>query len=126
MVDVIATSIQYILSIVSKKWVVDIYIELLEGRKRFSDLENISESFSSKVLSDRLKELDHQNIIEKIIINMMPLKAKYQLTDKGRALNNIFYEIFMFALENYNSELKLENYNTNLILEKLKEDLGIE
>lgn len=72
-------------------------MELFKERKRFSDLLEIDSSLSSKVLSERLKELFDNNIIEKIVINMIPFKFKYQLTEQGRALNKIFFECAQYS-----------------------------
>ncbi|MHA1984239.1 MAG: winged helix-turn-helix transcriptional regulator [Candidatus Hodarchaeales archaeon] len=85
------------LDLLSKKWTVDILSELLTGRKRYSELLEINPSISSKVLSERLKELYKEEIIDKIVTNIMPLKAKYQLTEKGRLLKNILFELAVFT-----------------------------
>lgn len=83
--------------ILNKKWTIEIILELFKGRKRFSDLLEIDPSLTSKVLSERLKALYKEGIIEKIVINMMPLKLKYEITEKGKLLNRIFFEIALYS-----------------------------
>ncbi|MHA2252421.1 MAG: winged helix-turn-helix transcriptional regulator [Candidatus Kariarchaeaceae archaeon] len=85
------------LSLLSKKWVLPIVMQLMDGRKRYSDLLEELENISGKVLSERLKELSEEGIITKIILNAIPLKVKYLLTDKGRTLNRIMFELSVLA-----------------------------
>ncbi len=86
------------LAFLSKKWTVNILLDLMDGRKRFSELLNSNESISNKVLADRLKELVEDNYIQKIVINMIPLTATYQLTEQGRRLNRILFELAVSAV----------------------------
>ncbi|MHA2172226.1 MAG: winged helix-turn-helix transcriptional regulator [Candidatus Kariarchaeaceae archaeon] len=86
------------LAFLSKKWTVNILLDLMDGRKRFSELLNSNESISNKVLADRLKELVEDNFIQKIVINMIPLTATYQLTEQGRRLNRILFELAVSAV----------------------------
>jgi DNA-binding HxlR family transcriptional regulator len=97
MLDLKESPVHVSLDLISKKWTVDIINELLTGRKRYSELLEINSSISSKVLSERLKELYKEEIVDKIVINIMPLKAKYQLTEKGRLLKNILFELAVFT-----------------------------
>ncbi|MHA2363197.1 MAG: winged helix-turn-helix transcriptional regulator [Candidatus Hodarchaeales archaeon] len=105
--------IHYSLELISKKWTINILNELFTGRKRYSDLLEANPSMSSKVLSERLKELYHQGIVDKIVINIMPLKSKYQLTHKGKALNKIFFELAIFSSIYYSEKIFGEKQNTN-------------
>ncbi|MFX0095442.1 MAG: winged helix-turn-helix transcriptional regulator, partial [Candidatus Hodarchaeota archaeon] len=68
------------LQLISKKWTTEIITELMKGRKRFSDLLEANPNLSSKMLSERLKELYQEGFIDKIVINMIPLRVKYQIT----------------------------------------------
>ena len=113
--------------ILQKKWTLEIIMELFKGRKRFSDLLEIDESLTSKVLSERIKELYENHIIEKIIINMIPLKFKYQLTDQGIDLNKILFEIAIYSCKYYPEKvIKGETENINEIINKYKQLFGFE
>ena len=56
-------------------------------------------TLSSKVLAERLKELEDEGIIEKKVINSGSTQTEYYLTEKGRRLNKIIFELFDFALD---------------------------
>ncbi len=107
--------------ILSKKWTIEIITELFKGRKRFTDLLEIDSALTSKILSERLKLLLNEGIIDKIIINMMPLKVKYQITNKGRSLNKIFYEMSVFTCTFYPEKVFNEQtYNQTQIIKELR------
>jgi DNA-binding HxlR family transcriptional regulator len=76
---------------------------------KFTDILNANSGLSTKVLSQRLKELEEYKIITKKIISKTPLRAEYHLTDKGRALNRIMFDLAMFSYEYYLEEIFEEN-----------------
>lgn len=88
-----------------KKWSIEIVRDIWFGKERFSDILKANPGLSTKVLSQRLRELEQYNIVEKIIISKTPLRAIYQLTEKGRALNRIMYDLAMFSYDYYPQEI---------------------
>ena len=101
--------INFPLTFLSKKWTIEILMSLMSGQKRFSDLLESHQNLSSKVLAERLKELYEYQLIEKIVVNMIPLKIKYRITEKGRGLEPIFIELAKFSLSFFKEKLKKEN-----------------
>ncbi len=92
-----------------RKWSIEIVRDIWFGHAKFTDILRSNPGLSSKVLSQRLKELEDYKIISKIIINNSPLRAEYQLTDKGRALNRIMYDFALFSYDYYITEIFEEN-----------------
>jgi DNA-binding HxlR family transcriptional regulator len=88
-----------------KKWSIEIVRDIWFGKERFSDILKANPGLSTKVLSQRLRELEGYDIIEKFIISKTPLRAVYQLTEKGRALNRIMYDLAMFSYDYYAQEI---------------------
>nr|WP_048169524.1 helix-turn-helix domain-containing protein [Methanosarcina siciliae] len=82
-----------------KKWSVKIIKGLFCNRNHFKDLLELNPALSSKVLSERLKELEKKGIIEKKVVNSNPFHTEYFLTEKGLKLNKIIFEMFDFALD---------------------------
>ncbi|MDC3414574.1 helix-turn-helix transcriptional regulator [Aquibacillus sp. 3ASR75-11] len=80
------------MEIFSKRWVGLILFELLEGAKRFSEIES-EIPVSGRLLSDRLKMLEQEGIIERNIYNHFPVRVEYMLTDKGKALEPVIKNI---------------------------------
>ena len=98
-------------SYLRKKWNIQIIKGLFCDYKHFKDFLEQHPTLSSKVLAERLKELEEKGIIEKKAVNST--QTEYYLTEKGRRLNKIIYEMFDFALDevmqNENSKLKEES-----------------
>lgn len=118
--------VTFTIQLLSKKWTTEIILDLMQGRKRFSDLLEIDDSLTSKVLSDRLKTLYEYGIVEKIVMNMMPLKLKYQLTDKGRWLNRIFFECALYSSSFFPEKIFTEQQVLDdTIIEELQKNFQI-
>jgi DNA-binding HxlR family transcriptional regulator len=92
-----------------KKWSIEIIRDIWFENVTFTDILNANPGLSTKVLSQRLKELEEYKIISKRIISKTPLRAEYHLTDKGRALNRIMFDLAMFSYEYYLEEIFEEN-----------------
>jgi DNA-binding HxlR family transcriptional regulator len=97
-----------------KKWNIQIIKDLFCDCKHFKDFLEQHPTLSSKVLSERLKELEERGIIEKKVVSSTPVQTEYNLTEKGRRLNKIIFELFDFALDEVmkdesNSKLKTES-----------------
>ena len=79
-------------TLIGKRWVNLIIFELLKGPKRFNDLESILE-ISSKMLSSRLKELENEGILKRVIYPETPVKIEYKLSEKGKSLEPLIKTI---------------------------------
>ncbi|GGJ82792.1 putative HTH-type transcriptional regulator YvaP [Lentibacillus kapialis] len=84
------------MGILSKRWVGLILFELLNGTKRFSEMET-DLPISGRLLSDRLKMLEKENIVERNIYSEFPVRIEYSLSDKGKALKPVIQEIQNWA-----------------------------
>jgi len=80
-------------------WILLIVQALLEGPKRYGELETALDlhdsvgEISSRTLCQRLKLLEESKIITKKIFKETPPRTEYRLTDQGRALSSIIDEI---------------------------------
>ncbi|MBW4080827.1 helix-turn-helix domain-containing protein [Paenibacillus sp. S150] len=77
----------------SKRWVALIVFVLMKGPRRFGEIESCLSNLSGKVLSDRLKEMENEGIIQRTVYPEMPVRIEYSLTSKGNALAPILGEI---------------------------------
>ena len=84
----------------SKKWNIEIIKDIFFGKKHFNEFKEGKHELSNKVLSECLKNLESNGIIEKRIINPIPLSTEYYLTELGKSLNRVLYELAVFTLEN--------------------------
>ena len=101
-----------------KKWSVQIIKGLFCDCKHFKDFLESHPTLSSKVLAERLKELESKGIIEKRIVSST--QTEYYLTEKGRRLNKIIFEMFDFALDEV-----MQNEKDSKLKEESKENLKV-
>ncbi|OEH91967.1 winged helix-turn-helix transcriptional regulator [Bacillus solimangrovi] len=75
------------LSIVSGKWKVVILWHLgVEGAHRFSELQRLFPKISHKVLTNQLRELIEDGIVQREVFPETPPKVEYSMTESGMTL----------------------------------------
>lgn len=87
------------------KWKAVILCHLYEEPKRFLELQRITIGVSHKVLTEKLKELEDDNLVEKIVYDEVPPKVEYKLTEMGYDLTTCIKEIEKWS-NKYYSHLK--------------------
>ena len=90
---------------IGRKWAINIIRDLFLGKKKFREFLEANPELSGKVLSQRLKELEKDGLIKKKIVSKTPLKAEYELSEKGKNLDKVLYEIVTFSMKNYSNEV---------------------
>jgi DNA-binding HxlR family transcriptional regulator len=84
--------------IIGKRWTVLIIREMLRGHKQFNRfMENI-EGISPKVLTERLRELEHLGIVRRKIVSEYPIKIEYSLTDLGKEFEPVLLSAASFSM----------------------------
>lgn len=81
----IATTVQ----VIGSKWKLLILRDLLTGPKRNGELKKSLEGISQKVLTESLKGLIQDGIVERKDFHEMPLHVEYSLTERGETLKPI-------------------------------------
>lgn len=74
------------MELLGKKWTGLILRILMDGPKRFGEFRAQVPDLSDKLLSERLKELEEEGVVTRIVHNTKPVLIEYALTEKGRAL----------------------------------------
>ena len=88
---------EHAIQLLGKRWTGLLLYALLEGPQRFCELTTTVEGLSDRVLSDRLRELEMEGVIERIVYPQIPVRVEYQLTEKGRALGPVVDAIHQWA-----------------------------
>lgn len=87
----------------AKRWTILILLELHKGKqewKRFSEIRNSMKDITSKVLSERLKEIEEEGLVEKRVdASSFPIKSEYRLTESGQELVEAIKNIKQWALK---------------------------
>lgn len=103
------------INIIKNKWTIYIIRDLILEKKHFSEFKEDKPDLSNKMLTQRLKELEENKIIEKYVEDN---ETTYFLTERGKRLQNIIYELAIFNVEEEYSGSELEQAKKEL--EKLK------
>lgn len=85
--------------LVGRRWTGAILRALLSGIKRFGDLRDTIPDLSDRMLSERLKELEVEGIVARIVFPETPVRIEYHLTPKGCALETVMNAILAWADE---------------------------
>ena len=77
------------MELIRGKWKAVIICHLAKGEKRFLELQRITCGVSQKVLTEKLKELEKDGLITKVVYPEVPPRVEYFLTDMGKDLAKI-------------------------------------
>lgn len=71
---------------VGDRWSLLVVEALLEGPRRFGELERAVEGIAPNILSNRLKRLEEQGVVLAMPYQQRPARYAYSLTESGRDL----------------------------------------
>jgi len=75
------------LDIIGDRWSILILRDLvLDGPRKFGDLQEVLSGISPNTLSSRLKTLEEHGIVERRFYDQHPPRAEYVITARGREL----------------------------------------
>ena len=83
--------------LIGRRWTGAILSSMLHGTTRFTDIVNSVPGLSDRLLSERLKELECQGIVERRVHAETPVRIEYTMTEKGLALTAVITEIGEWA-----------------------------
>jgi DNA-binding HxlR family transcriptional regulator len=75
--------------ILDGKWTILVIRDLLVGTKRFSELRASLAGISPKTLTDRLRELEEEGLVSRVMHAEIPPRVEYSLTERGRTLEPV-------------------------------------
>jgi len=82
-------SVEATLEVIGGKWKCVILCHLTHGKKRTSDLKRIMPSITQKMLTQQLRELEQDGIVNRISYNEVPPRVEYELSEYGWSLKSI-------------------------------------
>lgn len=97
------TGYSYTLSLISGKYKPIILYCLMEFEPvRFNEMQRYIKKVADKTLSQNLKELEADNLINRRVYPQIPPKVEYSLTDKGHSLVQVLDKLCVWGNENRN------------------------
>ncbi|WP_406532179.1 winged helix-turn-helix transcriptional regulator [Methanobrevibacter sp.] len=100
--------LELVVKLINKKWVIQIIRDLFFGKSRFHEFKEDKPELSNKVLSNCLKDMESNGLIQRIVDKCDKKNVRYKLTEKGQSLNRVLYEIAMLSVdgETYSDQVK--------------------
>jgi DNA-binding HxlR family transcriptional regulator len=97
--DAASCSVAACAEIIGAKWTALLVHDLSEGPRRFSQLEHSCAGISPRTLSERLRALEQEGIVERRSYPESPPRVEYELTAKGESLLPIIEQMRRFGHE---------------------------
>jgi DNA-binding HxlR family transcriptional regulator len=95
-----------ILELIADKWTLLIVPALRRGRLRNGEMMRVIGGVSQKMLTQTLRELEHNGLVERIDHQEVPPRVEYELTELGRSLSDLMRKLDGWAEANLDAVLK--------------------
>jgi DNA-binding HxlR family transcriptional regulator len=81
-----------------QKWTAAVLLAMASGADRFSVIRSLVDGVSDRILSARLKDLEHQKLLERQVVPTTPVQVRYTLTQQGRELITILQPLVSWGM----------------------------
>jgi DNA-binding HxlR family transcriptional regulator len=85
-VTAICPRYHHAVELIGRRWNGAIVSVLLRGPARFAEIAGGVPEISDRMLAERLKELEAEDIVVRTVIPETPVRVEYALTERGKAL----------------------------------------
>lgn len=86
------------MEVIQGKWRIPIIVSLTHGNKRFGEIQRDISDISPKMLSQELKALETNKIINRTLFDSMPVRVEYSLTPLGHSMKLVLDEIIKWGV----------------------------
>jgi DNA-binding HxlR family transcriptional regulator len=83
--------------LIGSRWTGAIIQTLLQGKTRYALIKSAIPDITDRMLSERLRSLEAEDLVTRWVIADTPVRVEYELTEKGRSLQNALHEIGAWA-----------------------------
>jgi len=82
-------AVEAAISLIDGKWKAVILYHLQDGPIRFNELRRRAGEVTQRMLTNQLRELEADGLIEREVFAQVPPRVEYSLSDRGRSLSPI-------------------------------------
>lgn len=88
---------QQILSLIANKWTALVICTLAQDTKRYNELQRAIGGISQKMLTQTLRNLEANGLVERKVYPVVPPKVEYSLTPLGDTLTELLQSVCQWA-----------------------------
>lgn len=96
-------SFELTMDLIGGKWKLIILWHLLDGAKRFNELDKLMPAITQKMLTTQLRDLEEKGLVHRKVYPEIPPKVEYSLTERGRSLDPILHDICKWSTDYANA-----------------------
>ena len=85
------------IELIGSRWTGAILRTLLQGRTRYASIKAAIPDITDRMLSERLRSLEAEDLVVRSVVPDTPVRVEYELTKKGRELQDALIEIGNWA-----------------------------
>jgi len=85
------------IELIGSRWTGAILQTLLQGKTRYAAIRGAIPDITDRMLSERLRSLEGEDLVLRVVIPESPVRVEYELTQKGRELQKALREIGNWA-----------------------------
>ena len=85
------------LDLIGDKWSLVIVRDMCMKKKRYGDFQSSPEGIPTNILANRLKQLEENQLVEKIPYQDKPVRYEYFLTRKGADLLPVIQQLVLWT-----------------------------
>lgn len=85
------------LNIIGDKWTLLIINQIMKGNDTYTGILEKLEGIPSNLLSERIKTLEQDHIVEPVLYQNHPPRFRYILTESGKDLSDVFSSIIIWG-----------------------------
>ncbi len=95
------------LHLISGKWKPMLLHSLLQAPSRFGELQRLLAPISHKVLTEQLRELEHDSLVQREISDANVVTVTYSLTERGQSLRPVLDSLYDWGQQNLPSSQEI-------------------
>ena len=88
-----ACAVEVTVGLIHGKWKCVLLNLLLEGTKRFSELQRSLPEITPRMLTNQLREMEADGLIDRKLYAQVPPKVEYSLSPLGRSLEPVIAQL---------------------------------
>ena len=82
-------AVEATISLIDGKWKCVILFHLLSGTIRFNEIRRLIPSVTQRMLTNQLRELEVDGLIERKVYAQVPPKVEYSISPRGQSLESV-------------------------------------